>query len=710
MSFIAELRRRSVFRVGFVYAVTAWLLMQITDVVSPILGLPEWAPALVLVILAVGFVPALIFAWAFELTPDGIQRESGGAESAPTAMGRKLDFAVIAILVAGVAFLLFDRFSADSADTGLTIGDKSIAVLPFVNMSSDEEQEYFSDGITEEILNALASVKELHVTGRTSSFAFKGQNDDLRRIGRTLGVAHILEGSVRKSGDTVRITAQLIQVDSGFHMWSAAYDRELNDIFAIQDEIAEEILVQLKAHLLDGERESLIRSRTDPEVYELFLLARQRIYSRHPVQLKDAINLLKTAIDQDPNYAPAYGLLAIALMLGSEGSYGDIPRAEALHDSKASIDKGLELDDSQAEVWAALGFYLGFDNTYSIEAIDALERARTINPNMIDAANWLATQHQLGGNISAAWGISDELIERDPLFRPVVANGSMVLAKRAQFDAADALIENYRNIAGDDWLAQMSAAQLSYLKGAVAAGITILEELYRESGGSDFVMAEWQFGLVLTMQVDELMTDEAVPRLRVEALDMSGRRAEALQLGLNLAEEGYSADLFRVLNRAGRSSEVVVYFNEHWADSDSYVKERAADDGQYSVMGPVVQAFAREGDVDRFDAALIAYDKYLRMYLDAGADNYLLSREQAMYHALAGDTDKALERLEHAVDQGIIGAVPLALAFPEFESIKDHPRFLAAEARLLGRINTERAALDLLPVSIDNEFWPQDRL
>ncbi|MBT8067729.1 MAG: adenylyl cyclase, partial [Gammaproteobacteria bacterium] len=240
MSIFAELKRRNVFRVGIAYLVASWVLMQVVDVISPVFELPEWAPKLIFLLLAIGLVPALIFAWAFELTPEGIKRESEVSPegSITRSTGRKLNFVIIGFLVAAVALLLVERQlktgdvpeAATEVATAADTGARSIAVLPFVNMSSDAEQEFFSDGITEEILNSLASVKELKVAGRTSSFAFKGQNDDLRRIGDALGVEHILEGSVRKAGAKVRITAQLIQVDDGFHLWSETYDRELTDV------------------------------------------------------------------------------------------------------------------------------------------------------------------------------------------------------------------------------------------------------------------------------------------------------------------------------------------------------------------------------------------------------------------------------------------------------------------------------------------------
>jgi len=309
MSLFVELKRRNVFRVGLAYLVASWLLMQMVDVLAPVFALPDWAPKLIFLILAIGLVPAIIFSWVFEMTPEGIKRESevDRSNSITQTTAKKLDMVTIGLLVAAIAAVALDRFmpGPEAPTTGSDISsvtsteqsaatadqkpdsalvsenqeepekpkpsDKSIAVLPFVNMSDDAGNEYFSDGISEEILNALAKIKDLKVAGRTSSFAFKGKNQDLRNIGVALNVAHILEGSVRKAGNRVRITAQLIKVDDGFHVWSENYDRELDDVFAIQDEISAAILHQLKAHLMGEEATSV--ARTDAKTYDLYLLA-----------------------------------------------------------------------------------------------------------------------------------------------------------------------------------------------------------------------------------------------------------------------------------------------------------------------------------------------------------------------------------------------------------------------------------------------------
>jgi len=256
MPLFAELRRRNVFRVAAAYAVVGWLLVEVASVVLTTFKAPEWVMQAFTLLVILGFPLALIFAWAFELTPEGIKREKDfePGKSITRQTGRKLDFAIIGLLALAVIYLAVDKFAlqagreqtepiAFAVQTAEAVGqEKSIAVLPFVNMSADPENEYFSDGVSEEILNRLSQAPGLRVTGRTSSFQFKGENRDLREIGKKLGVAYVLEGSVRRQGNRVRITAQLVASGDGSHLWSQSYDRKLDDVFAIQDEIAEEVV------------------------------------------------------------------------------------------------------------------------------------------------------------------------------------------------------------------------------------------------------------------------------------------------------------------------------------------------------------------------------------------------------------------------------------------------------------------------------------
>ncbi|NCF63175.1 MAG: adenylyl cyclase, partial [Gammaproteobacteria bacterium] len=458
MNFIEELKRRNVFRVAAAYLVTAWVTLQLADIVLENIEAPAWILQVFMLALGLGFPLALIFAWAFEMTPEGLKKERDvdRSQSITHETGQKLNRTIIAVLALAVVLLLFDRFMpgpepGDTASEQVAVQAveeekaKSIAVLPFVNMSSDSEQEYFSDGISEEILNSLARVKELKVAGRTSSFAFKGQNQDLRQIGETLGVEHILEGSVRKSGAKVRITAQLIQVEDGFHLWSDTYDRELTDVFAIQDEIATAILEQLKAHLLDGEMLAVVETtRTDSEVYDLYLLARQRIYERKQLSIESAVDLLDRALVKDPGYAPAYAQRGIAALLLSDRNYGEMSVAEAGIQGRLYLDKALQIDSELAEGWAGIGLYHSNNPGEHREGIEALEKALAINPNLIDAHNWLYVIVSETGDNERGLAIIEDMVERDPLYPPGFGNAINTYNLFGMQDKSWALLERIR--------------------------------------------------------------------------------------------------------------------------------------------------------------------------------------------------------------------------------------------------------------------------
>ncbi len=317
MSLFSELKRRNVFQVATAYVIVAWLLTEILATLLPLFGVPDWVSKAVVIVVAVTFVPVLIFAWAFEITPEGIKREKEVDRDASitSETGKKLNFVTIAAVILGVVFIGWSKTGSDiheaATEVTETSGAPSVAVLPFVNMSGNAENEYFSDGLTETLLHMLAQVPEIKVAARTSSFAFKGQEQDIRKIALALGVAHILEGSVQRSGDKVRVTAQLIRADDGFHVWSSNYDRTLNDIFAIQDEIAADVGKSLTTSLL-GEDEVTIQSIGTSNVlaYDLYLQALSHASNASYEAWGQAEAALKDALLLDPDFYDAKVLLA----------------------------------------------------------------------------------------------------------------------------------------------------------------------------------------------------------------------------------------------------------------------------------------------------------------------------------------------------------------------------------------------------------------
>ncbi|MGI9234563.1 MAG: tetratricopeptide repeat protein [Woeseiaceae bacterium] len=318
MSFVADLRRRNVFRVAAAYLVVGWLLTEVLTTILPTLGAPSWASRAVILIFAFGFIPAVVFAWFYEVTPEGIKRDHEVDHDDPANVRRrsKINHAVVGTAV--VLIVLVGLFSAqrisDDVASPVNISDAaSVAVLPFVNMSSDSDNEYFSDGLTETLLHMLAQIPDLKVAARTSSFAFKGQNRSIREIAAALEVAHILEGSVQKAGDSVRITAQLIRASDGFHVWSENYDRELDDIFAIQDEIAEKVGYALSRSLLGDSAGQHVAglTTTNSDAYDLYMQARKERATYSYGGLTAAEDLLKGALLIDPDFVDAKTELAM---------------------------------------------------------------------------------------------------------------------------------------------------------------------------------------------------------------------------------------------------------------------------------------------------------------------------------------------------------------------------------------------------------------
>ena len=347
MSFVSELRRRNVFRVAAAYLVVGWLLTEVLTTILPTLGAPEWAARAVILIFAFGFIPAVILSWFYEITPEGIQRDHEVDPDDPGTrrVARRIEKATIATAVILIVFIgLFSaRYTADdSAELDTSIVDTSVAVLPFVNMSDDTDNEYFSDGLTETLLHMLAQIPDLKVAARTSSFAFKGQNKSIQEIARSLEVAHVLEGSVQRAGDRVRVTAQLIRASDGFHIWSEVYDRTLDDIFGIQDEIAAKVGSALSASLLGDDVETQLAGVTtyDADAYDLYLQARKARAKYSYGGLQEAEDLLKGALLIDPDFTDAKIELATSYI--HQWETGLMDQRQALAEIIAMADQALD--------------------------------------------------------------------------------------------------------------------------------------------------------------------------------------------------------------------------------------------------------------------------------------------------------------------------------------------------------------------------------
>jgi TolB-like protein/Flp pilus assembly protein TadD len=459
MSIFNELKRRNVFRVAIAYIISAWLLLQVADVLVPMLDLPDWAAKLIFLILFIGFAPALIFAWAFEMTPEGLKREKDvdRSQSITPITGRKLDRTIILIMGVALLYFIADKFwlspaapapTPDSAQEAPAESPvQSIAVLPLADMSPQGDHEYFSDGLTEELLNILAKIKELRVAGRTSSFAFKGKNEDLRSIAEKLNVGSILEGSVRKDDqrNRVRITLQLINAEDGYHLWSETYDRDLDDIFTIQEEVPSQVARAMRITLLGEEEMPQAVAVTEFNAYDLYLRGLKGLNEFSYASLARAEEDFQRALTLDPAYTPtqiglirswllqsntglisreeasnrALPLLTMILQREPDNSDAHVQMARVLHRQRdyAGAEReyraALEID---ARNIAALGEFGGFlrDRERIDEAMPYINRAAEIEPYSTEVQHELCWSYTWLSDLEGALEARQRIREIDP--------------------------------------------------------------------------------------------------------------------------------------------------------------------------------------------------------------------------------------------------------------------------------------------------------
>lgn len=430
MSFFNELKRRNVFRVGIAYAVTAWILLQVADLVLENLSAPPIVMKVFMLALAIGFPIALIFAWAFELTPEGLKLEKDvdRSQSITHITAQRMNRNIIIALAIAVVLLLVDKFMPETATVAERAvaqaesveapapqpetKEQSIAVLPFVDMSPDGDQGYFADGISEEILNVLVKTHTLKVAGRTSSFQFRGRNEDLRTIGEQLGVENILEGSIRKANNRVRITAQLVKASDGFHLWSETYDRELTDIFSIQDEIARAITdaLAIELNLTEDQPTLASASTANMEAYDRYLEAKGLIARR--LDFERAITLLNEAIEMDPDFAAAWASGAQAHSLAIY--YLTIDAEEYKNTAEKMARRALEIDSNLAAAYSVLGDVYR-DRYEWAKARENYLHALALNPDDSEANEQFAQMLWRVSYFDEALEYSARAIDLDPL-------------------------------------------------------------------------------------------------------------------------------------------------------------------------------------------------------------------------------------------------------------------------------------------------------
>jgi TolB-like protein/predicted Zn-dependent protease len=495
MSLFVELKRRNVFRVGIAYLVVTWLVMQVADVVINNVGAPGWVFQIIMLMLGIGFPLALIFAWAFEMTPEGLKKEKDvdRSQSITPKTGNKLDRTIIVILVLALGYFAWDKFNTtQSIEPTATATeqkiDKSIAVLPFVNMSADKDNEYFSDGLSEELLNLLAKVDGLKVAARTSSFKFRNSEADIAEIGKQLNVATILEGSVRKSGNQARITAQLIKVDDGFHLWSETYDRDLDNIFEVQDEIAKAIVEALKLPLLGHDAKPLTTRSTDNfAAYDLYLLGRHHAREYSQQGFEKARDYYLGALEIDPAFAPAYSGLADAYVFLSD--FGDLPQGEAQQLARAAVEKALSINTDSPEAHASMGLLLN-NLGHNHEAETHFQKTLQINPNYVNALLWYRNSLTNQFENNAAMEMTERALGLDPLSHPVRRTYALQLIEMFRFDEALNEIQAFTAANPDDPSPYEIWGELFQKKGLPQNAIPMYRNAHRLRPGDIYMAAQ----------------------------------------------------------------------------------------------------------------------------------------------------------------------------------------------------------------------------
>ncbi|MEL6183984.1 MAG: hypothetical protein AAFU79_05100 [Myxococcota bacterium] len=511
MSFLGELRRRHVFRVAGLYLVVAWLLLQAANILESSLGLPPWFDGLVVALILLGFPLAMVIAWAFEVTPEGIKLTAPVEGPAPAA--RPVDIALLVGLVAVTGLIFADRLTGTTqapspAPAETDEGPPSIAVLPFVDLSPEGDQGYFADGLSEEILNVLANETDLQVAGRTSSFAFKGKNIDLREVAKTLRVSHVLEGSIRKSGSRIRVTAQLIRADTGYHVFSENYDRELKEVFAVQDDIARRVARAMNLRLSARDRPQDLPI----EAYELFLEARDAVHARTKDQLDRGEALVDRVLVLAPDYAEAHALKALVEILLSNtfGTYGSRDPKDTFPKARTHIDRALALNPNLADAHAVLGLLLDLTPEADGDPVAPLDRALELNPNHTNARLW---RINVVPKSTASFGEYRALLARDPGFAPAFSGLFNHLLMRGDHEEALALLNRFASVPGSEPIAETYRAFYAFAMGDLSKAYELFQGARARFAGVSGLEA----GILLSLGEFERGIESGEPAFAIQA-------------------------------------------------------------------------------------------------------------------------------------------------------------------------------------------------
>jgi len=694
MSLYRELKHRNVLRVAIAYLAGSWLLVEIAETVFPLYGFGDTPARIVVTLLAIGFPLFLLFSWVFEFTPEGLKLETDikREESITPQTGKKLDRVIIVLLALALGYFAVDKFVLEPARVSDLVeetaqqarsdalvesyGDKSIAVMPFVDLSPAGDQEYFSDGISEELLNLLARIPELRVISRSSSFSFKGKDVAIPVVAQQLNVAHMLEGSVRKAGNRVRVTAQLIDARADTHLWSNTYDRELDDIFAVQDEIAAAISNALKTKLAlvagEAAHPTVIKA-ANTAAYDAYLQGRELIHHDNRESIEGAIRHLRHALHLDDNFAPAHAQLAIATMRLS--AFVTTDRAEAKRAVARYLDRAQALEPDLAEAHAGRALLAVFSDDPEA-TIDHARKALAANPNYIEAMQLLS--HGLGnlGRYEETDAILKQMLVTDPLSIAGRKSYAEWLIQRGRFEEVHELADGL--LAQSPQVGYGTHAEASFREGKLAESLAwalkaspigsrawnILslvgeyDEARRISMNHwiDANEGRWDEAIRVSQRKVQLYPESAtIISDAAEVLYFAGRIDEALPLyerALALAPEG----------------RLVRFYGRYWMMQLALARRKAGDE-----RGALAAAqLARRDNAARRAAG------------DEGSFRHLV---EAMSAAFEHAPNRAFAALESTIESGLLWS--LFLDDPVFEELRDHARFVALRQELYDKVAAE---------------------
>ena len=707
---LGELSRRKVLKTVGGYAVGVFVLLQLMDAAVEPLRLPEWLPTFLVIFLILGFPVVFVLAWQFDVTGDGIKRTAG--EGLLSRGQNTFLFSIMIMATVGLAYVFYGYYSdvfdeatsptlvssatqtAEGART-FTAPENSIAVLPFADLSAENDQVYFGDGISEEILNLLAQVNGLQVAARTSSFAFRDPDNDIREIGRLLNVRTVLEGSVRTAGNRVRLTAQLINVEDGFHIWSQSYDREMSDIFAIQDEVASEIAEAL-VDSFDGLDASPTSRANNMAAAEAYRTGRLMWWRRTPEDLQRAAERFAEALQHDPTFAPAYAALADTWLLLA--LYGNVTTMDSIEKANPMIEKALEMDPNSAEAYAALGLARSHLEQ-NIAAESALRHAITLNPSYVPAQLWLSTVLESQGRYPEQQLVLEKAMKLDPLNELLAVNFAGNLATRGDADRARELLNELIAFRPDSTILLRSLAGQEMLHGNLVEGFRLalrshnlqpedpqdigaLAQAWLSLSSIDDAEQVLARGLELhpnNLQLQNLYWQTLLAADRIEEAkslarqwrDAAGENPPPFlaqmyntQMGMLTFKQGDLIAAADMLSAAVEASE-----------SDKY------DGLQVFIVTMAAKVMKMNGQDEESDRLIQLAERDLQRARVNGVDNPDIVYSEAVVLAMKDREEDAVAKLQEAYDAGFRLQWLLQID-PRIDSIRSNPQFIAINANI----------------------------